>query len=103
MPGVRAVHFKVVGVAGNGNALIGDGLFFPFAVEVPSAQAIDLKRQRLFHIRIGKISRGVHDDVQGYLLSVLCLNALGRDAFNPADIHIHVVTGQTREGRCLTV
>jgi len=92
--GVRAVHFKIVGVTGNGNALIRDGLFFPFAVEVPATQAIDLKRQRLFHIRIGKISGGVDDDVQGYLLTILCFNALGRDAFNPADIHIDIVTGQ---------
>jgi len=46
---------------------------------------------------IGEVARGVDDDVQRDILAILRPDALGRDAFNPADVHIDIVEGQRGE------
>ena len=96
---VRPVHLEIVRVTGDGDALVGDGLVFPFAVEVAAIQSMHLKRQRLLHVRIGEVSRRIDDDIQRDILPILRPDALGRDAVNPADIHIDIVAGQRGEIR----
>ncbi len=92
--GVRAVDLEIVGVTGDGKALVRDCLFLPFAVEVAATHPMHLKRQRFLHVRIGEVSCGVDDDVERDILAVLRPDAPGRDAFDPADIDIDIVAGQ---------